>query len=69
MHKKPHEAVAPLEIKMKNEIKAARVESIICSAARSADGEPIWILSKDGGIFISQKAVADATIGLAHIKN
>ncbi|VVP33272.1 hypothetical protein [Pseudomonas fluorescens] len=54
---------------MKKKIARAKIGSVICSAAKNADGTLVWMLSKNGDIYISQKAVADATIDLAQIRN
>jgi hypothetical protein len=41
MHSQPHDAAGPQERNMKNAIE---------SAAKTASGEPVWRISKHGGL-------------------
>lgn len=43
------------------------MEKVICSDAKDSNGKPMWILMPDGGFFISQKAVDQASIQRAKL--
>lgn len=47
---------------MKKNITRAKIGSVICSSAKKPDGSPVWSLSKDGSVLISQELVYSAAV-------
>jgi len=62
MHNQSHDAATSQEQNMKKNITRAKIGSVICSSAKNPDGSPVWSLSKDGSVIISQELVYSAAV-------